>query len=479
MKKSRKLITLKEVDSLCIDQIRKIYKSHVSKTQSDLFMRFKFGSDLIASASGCYLTTKEGTRILDATGGIGVLNHGHNHPRILKARTEFANKSSMEVHKAFHSPYLAALSANVSALLPEALTHSYFPNSGAEAVESAMKMAYKYHNGKRNVVLHSSISFHGKLFGSGSVTGSSEINFKFPTISGADSFKYNDIEDFRLKIKEHARSGSSDVYAVLIEPFNVSSMNSCDSDYLIEVREICNQNDIVLIFDEVYSGWCKTGDLFFFMRTPNLVPDILCYAKSFGGGKASISGITAKERIYTSAYDNPDDVMLQSTTYYGFGEECITAIEALQIIVDDDYVSKSKMLEESFSRMLYELKANFPEEIPFIRGAGALWALKLGKPSSDRILNLLRQITPYRGDTKLIEKLTAAAVIDYCYREHEILLFMSANQDTLLKISFPLIATQVEVDKVQNALDSCFSIGLDKVLFDFLKQNLKQKLTGL
>jgi putrescine aminotransferase len=215
------------------------------------------------------------------------------------------------------------------------------------------------------------------------------------------------------------------------------------------------------------------------MRTPNLVPDILCYAKSFGGGKASISGITAKEKIYTSAYDNPDDVMLQSTTYYGFGEECITAIEALQIIVDDDYVSKSKMLEQSFSKMLNELKTNFPEEISFIRGAGALWALKLGKPSSDRILNLLRQITPYRGDTKLIEKLTAAAVIDYCYREHGILLFMSANQDTLLKISFPLIATQAEVDIVQRALNYCFSIGLDKVLFDFLMQNLKQKLTGL
>ncbi len=478
MRKSKNLITLNDVDSLSIDQIKKIYENHISKTQSDLFSRFNFGSDLIASASGCYLITREGRKILDATGGIGVLNHGHNHPRILKAREEFSRKNSMEVHKAFHSPYLAALSANVSSLLPEELTHSYFPNSGAEAVESAMKMAYKYHEGRRHVILHSSISFHGKLFGSGSVTGSSEINFKFPTISGVDSFRYNDIEDFRRKVKEHSDTGLSNVYAVLIEPFNVSSMTYCDSTYLTEVREICSQNNIVLIFDEVYSGWCKTGELFFFMRTPNLVPDILCYAKSFGGGKASISGITTKKEIYKSAYDNQDHVMLQSTTYYGFGEECITAIEALQIIVDDDYVAKSKMLEASFSRMLHKLKADFPQEIILVRGAGALWGLVLGKPSSDSTLNLLLKLTPYRSYTNFIEKLTAAAVVDFCYREHGILLFMSASHDTWLKISLPLIATQAEIDLVHQSLNSCFSIGLDKILHNFLKHNLKKKLTG-
>ena len=476
--KEKKLISIDEAESLTIGQIRKIYHRNISRTQSDLFSRFQFGSDVISSASGCYLVTRKGKLILDATGGIGVLNHGHNHPRILKVREEFAKRSSMEVHKAYHSPYLAALSSNVSALLPKELTHSYFPNSGAEAVESAMKMAFKYHSGKRNVILHSSISFHGKLFGSGSVTGSSEINFKFPTISGADSFKYNDINDFKEKLKEHSKQGSCDVYAVLIEPFNVSSMKSCDSTYLKQVRELCSQNKIILIFDEVYSGWCKTGDLFFFMRTPNLVPDILCYAKSFGGGKASISGITAKEEIYTAAYDNQSDVMLQSTTYYGFGEECITAIEALQIIVDDDYVGKSRLLEESLSKMLAELKSEFPEEVKFVRGAGALWGLKLGNPSGQKVLDLLVGLTTYRNDKKLLEKITAGAVIDYCYRKHGVLLFMSANQDTLLKISFPLIATQSEVDMVHNALRSCLSIGLDKILFNFLTQNVKKKLIG-
>ena len=105
---------------------------------------------------------KNGEKVLDMTGGIGVLSHGHNHKRIIDARIRFQNKNKMEVHKAFLSQYVAALSHNLSTMLPNDLNVSYFSNSGAEANEGAIKMAYKFHDGSKKTILHSDISFHGK-----------------------------------------------------------------------------------------------------------------------------------------------------------------------------------------------------------------------------------------------------------------------------------------------------------------------------
>ena len=158
------LYQVEDCDAFATAEVRDLYRRYVSAKQVDLIGSFGFGRDLAAHAEGAWITTRSGRRILDFTGGIGVLNHGHNHPRILAARAEFARKHRMEVHKNFLSPYVAALSHNIAQLMPGDLNVSYFPNSGAEAVEGALKMAYKVHGGQRAFVLHADISFHGKLF---------------------------------------------------------------------------------------------------------------------------------------------------------------------------------------------------------------------------------------------------------------------------------------------------------------------------
>ena len=239
----------------------------------------------------------------------------------------------MEVHKNYFSPFLATLS-HIAKLLPEDLNISYFPNSGAEAVEGAVKMAYKFHNGKRKYILHSNISFHGKLLGAASLTGSPEVDFSFPRIPNVESFVYNDIQSLERQVNALKKDdGESDIYAIIIEPLNASSMLSCSKDFLQKLRQLCTNHKIVLIYDEVYTGWAKTGALFYFMKFQNVCPDIVTYAKSFGGGKSSISGYTAREHIFRKAYDNSNDATLHSTTYNGFGEETVTAIEAINIIL--------------------------------------------------------------------------------------------------------------------------------------------------
>ena len=135
---NKKLITVSEAKKLDIDEVQNLYKNYISKSQTNFFKNFSFGNDLIEKAEGSYIYSKN-KKILDLTGGIGVLNHGHNHPRIITERIKFQSEKRMEVHKLFFSQYLAALSYNVAQILPGDLNRSFFPNSGAEAIDGAIK----------------------------------------------------------------------------------------------------------------------------------------------------------------------------------------------------------------------------------------------------------------------------------------------------------------------------------------------------
>ena len=217
---------------------------------------------------------------------------------------------------------------------------SFLPNSGAEAVEGAVKLAYKYHGGRRNTILRADISFHGKLLGSGGLTGGAQNRFAFPTHPRASShFRYGDLDSVRAAVEAARTRTACDVYASSSSRSAPPPCAGASEDSCVGCGELCTAEDIVLIFDEIYTGWGKTGSLFYFMRYPGLVPDVLTTSKSFGGGKSSISAFVAREPVFRKAYDNLTDALLQSTstTYYGFGEETATAIEAVNIAIEDDY----------------------------------------------------------------------------------------------------------------------------------------------
>lgn len=464
-----KLFTVEDAENFSIEEVWELYKKHVNASQVELLGAFGAGRDLVDYSEGCYIYLKNGKKILDLTGGIGVLNHGHNNNTILKTRQIFQSNKRMEVHKNYFSPYIAALSANLSRILPGELEVSYFPNSGAEAVEGAIKMAYKYHSGLRTVALHSDISFHGKLLGAAGFTGSPELHFEFPKIPGIFKFPYNDIEGLRETINRHRKDdGSSNIYALILEPLSASSMRECGKDFLETVRDICTKEDIVLIFDEVYTGWAKTGWLFNFMRIEGLAPDILTYAKSFGGGKSSISGYTARRIIAEKAYDNPRDATLHSTTYYGFGEEVATAITAVNEVINSDYVKRSQEIGTKFSAsMKHFIESN--SLINELRGHGGLWGITLKQNYLENIvqqcnnLGLLGRFS----DPKIGKKLITGSIINQLYSKHDILTYFGSNHEIPLIVSFPLISGDEEVEKAAEALKSVFSSNLLKIVVEF------------
>ncbi|MFD1076580.1 aspartate aminotransferase family protein [Longispora fulva] len=431
---------------------------------------FGFGRELVDHAEGAYLHLRDGRKVLDFTGGVGVLNHGHNHPRILAARRRFGENKRMEVHKTYFSPYLAALGHNLAQLLPGDLSMSFFPNSGAEAVEGAVKLAYKYHRGKRNTILRSDISFHGKLLGSGSLTGSAQNTFAFPGIPGVQVFTYGDLASVEALVAAH----KGDIYALLIEPFSASTIRWCTEEFLRGVREICTRENIVLVFDEIYTGWGKTGSLFYFMRYPGLVPDVVTTSKSFGGGKSSISAFVAREPVFRKAYDNLNDSLVQSTstTYYGFGEECATAIEAINVVVEDDYPARARDLERVLKPGLERIAKAHPDSVSSVAGAGALWGVFLdGGP---RLLDLVAKLVPggIAKDPQFRTKFITTSVINALYTDHDIFTYYTLNGKNPLVVAPPLIATPAEAERFVDALDATLSQGLAKLVRRFVTQKV-------
>ena len=448
-------------------EIRELYKKYVNPSLEQLFGAFAAGREDVDHSEGVWIYTKNNEKILDVTGGIGVLSHGHNHPRILETRINFQKKKKMEVHKTIFSPYLAALSHNIAQLLPKDLDYSFFCNSGAEAVEGAMKLAYKYHDGNRKTILHSDISFHGKLLGSASITASKEVYFRYPEIPNTDSFEYDNIDSVKQKIKEHRnKSGESDVYALIIEPFQTLTLRQCNTNFLKELQKICNENSIILIFDEIYVGWYKTGTMFNFMGH-NVLPDILTTSKSLGGGKASISAYVARAPILKKAYGNTRDALLHTSTYNGLGEECITAIEAINIMQEENYEKKSFHIEKIVKERCHQLLEKYSNEVKECRGSGALHGIFFN--TDNLVISKILKLVPLSitKDPKFVSKLAAAAISDWMYKNYKILVIFSNTDEVALFFKPSLIIEETEINYFFDSLEKTLQEGFWQIVLKF------------
>ena len=466
----KKLYTVDDCKKLNINNIKKIYKKNISKTLVGILESFSFGNSLINKAEGQYIYDGE-KKILDFTGGLGVLNQGHNLKNVISERIKYQNEKRMEVYKNFLSPYLAGLSHNISELLPKKLDYSFFCNSGAEAVDGAIKISYKYFNGTRKYILHSDISFHGKLLGSLSISNQNE--FIFPKIPNTLKYKYNDINSVKKLIKKYRnRDKSSNIYALIIEPFSASTYKMCNEQFLKDLKKICDDNKIILIFDEIYSGFFKTGKFFHFMYS-KITPDILIMSKSLGGGKASISGYISNRNIATKSYDNLKDVLLHSTTYNGFGEECITAIESINYMVDNDFEKKSQIIE---SRLLIHLK-KLKEKYQIIKnysGKGCVYGIEFNQNYISNII-LKSLSNKLVNDNKFYEKLFVTAVMEKLYSSYNILTTFKFSKGIYLSIEPSLIVSIKDIDYFFESLEKVLTTNKNILFIKILKNKLINK----
>ena len=367
-----------------------MYEEHINPGMLKFFDLLGFKEIRPIRSEGMYIYTQDGKKILDFTGGRGVLSHGHNHPRLTELRQKIEQNKIPVVWKDFVSPYMAVLAKNLAAICPGDLNYSFFCNSGAEAVEGAMKIAEKYQGKEKKVFVSASNSFHGKTHATLSISGCEESKKYFKLLDNCFFVPYGDYDalaEFILSRK--------DICAVILESIHAGNITIPPKDYLKKVRELTERAGVLLILDEVFTGFGKTGKLFAFEHV-DIVPDILAMSKTFGGGKATIAAYIARDKIFKKAYGSAEDALVHSTTYNGFANECLTAIEAINILFEENLVENSKAMGEYLLSQLKNLKNKYPKIIKEARGIGLLCGVEF-YPYMPRAANFLKQKKIFLG----------------------------------------------------------------------------------
>lgn len=466
-----KLIKTEDIERIPISTIKEYYCKHVN-LGIPKFLNM-LGLDKIEPeySLGLFIYTKCGRKIYDFTGGISVLNLGHNHPRILKARREFNEKKRLEVWKAFLSPYLAVLSKNLASICQGDLNYPFFCNSGAEANEGALKIAEKYQGPNKNKIIYTDISYHGKTHATMSVSGCEASRSHFKLLDGCISIPYGNWEAFEGVIKANCdkQGNDNDIIAIILEAIHAEGVIIPPKGYLKNIRRLCDEYGILMIIDDIFCGFGRTGRLFSFEHE-DIIPDIFTVSKSLGGGKASIAAYIVREHIFKKAYGDMKDAMMHTTTFNGLGEECYTAIEAINVLVEERLVENSKNMGEYFLSRLTALKSKYPDLIKDVRGIGLLISVELKRPA-EKILSFFGKLNSFINEFS--EGFLAGVVLSLLLYKYNILVFVGQHNKSNICINPALIVNKEEIDYFINSFDDLLSLNIVNMLKDYSVMRIK------
>ncbi|MDC4204710.1 MAG: aspartate aminotransferase family protein [Candidatus Manganitrophus sp.] len=319
----------------------------------------------IDHASGSYLYTTDGKAYLDFISGIGVANIGHTNRAVVKAIQTQAEKY---LHVMVYGEYIQSpqveLAARLAQCLPKKLSQVYFTNSGTEANEGALKLAKKWTGRKRLISFEG--SFHGDSHGACSVTGREIYRKPFePLLPGVAFLPFNDLDALKQI--------DDSVAAVITEPIQgEGGMRIPDDRFLPALRARCTEVGALLIFDEVQTGFGRTGKLFA-MEHSETVPDILTVAKSMGGGMPLGAFISSPEIMKSLSVDPP---LSHVTTFGGHPVCCAAGLASLNFIIENDLPGRADGMGEKLRSALRKLGQEI-ETIRAVRGKGLMIGLEL------------------------------------------------------------------------------------------------------
>ncbi len=313
----------------------KTFLNHIAQTTPSPFLID------IEKAEGVYLYAPDGKKYIDLISGIAVSNIGHRHPKVIHAIKEQLDK---HMHVMVYGEYVQSapniLAETLVSLLPETLDCCYFTNSGTEANEGALKLA-KRHTGRSEIISFRG-AYHGSTHGSLSVSGNEVKKNAFrPLLPDVTFLEFNSLDDLN-RISEKTA-------CVIIEPIQGDAgVRIATLEYLIALREKCNETGALLIFDEIQTGIGRTGKLFAFEHY-DVVPDILTSAKALGGGLPLGAFISSRKMMKSLTHDP----MLGHITTFGGNPVCCAAAQAtLEVLEEENLLSKVEEKGQLFEELL-------------------------------------------------------------------------------------------------------------------------------
>lgn len=387
---------------------------------------------IVDYGKGVYLYDKEGKKYLDGCSGAMTASIGHAVPEIIEAMKEQAQKICFAYRFQFTSEPAQKLSAIIAEMAPGTLNWSFYSNSGSEATELAIKMARKYWLSKgkdtKYWIISRHTSYHGITLGALSMSGNyrrrmryEPILHKFPmlqppycsrcllkkTYPECDVYCARQLEDIILQISPQY------VSAVILEPIVGASGAAIypPPEYYGIIREICNKYDVLMIADEVITGFGRTGKNFA-MEHWSVEPDIMCFGKGVSGGYVPLSGITVTDKVYNTLKEGLGTFAAGHTLS---GNPLATAVgySVVKYIKDNNLVEASRVKGEFLLNQLIKLKEKHPL-IGEVRGKGLMLGIDFINPKTgdfyDAKMGITEKIVNYSFNNGLIVYASKGAI---------------------------------------------------------------------
>lgn len=364
---------------------------------------------VLTRGKGAAVWDINGKEYVDCTGSYGVALIGHAHPKIAAAVSKQAEQL-ISCHAGFYNDKRSEFLQKLTSITPKGLDKAFLSNSGAEAVECAVKVARKF-TGKPEIIVLMG-AFHGKTMGALSATW--DKKYREPFMPLVPEFKHvppDNLEKMRKAITDKTA-------AILVEPVRGEGGVRVPPDgFLQGLRELCDEKNVLLIFDEVQTGFGRTGKLFACEHW-NVIPDVMCLAKPIAGG-LPIGVTIAKEEVMSSL-----KVGEHSTTFSGSPLVCAAGCAAIDVLLEEKLTERAAALGAYFKAKLEELQAQY-RIVKEIRGLG----LMLGMELRFDVLNILLK-TMERG-----------------------VLILDAGK-TVVRFLPPIVIEKSQIDKAVSVLDT-------------------------
>ncbi|WP_202922889.1 omega-aminotransferase AptA [Pseudoxanthomonas daejeonensis] len=358
--------------------------------------QFRQTPRLLASAEGMYYRDVEGRQILDGTAGLWCCNAGHARPRIVEAVARQVATLDFAPNFQMGSPLPFVLAERLRAIAPRPLDHVFYTNSGSESVDTALKIAIAYHRargeGQRIRLIGREKAYHGVGFGGISVGGLPNNRKWFgPGLPGVDHLRHTlDIERnaFSRGLPQHGIELAEDlerlvqlhdastIAAVIIEPISGSAgVVLPPPGYLQRIREICTRHGILLIFDEVITGFGRVGEAFAAQRF-GVTPDMMTVAKGLTSGCVPMGAVFASTGIHDAFMQGPDNAidLFHGYTYTGHPLACAAALATLDTYEEEGLFQRAVELEQYWQDGLHALRG---PNVVDIRNYGLIGAVEL------------------------------------------------------------------------------------------------------
>lgn len=363
------------------DELKAEEKERITKETVEYFNTFvspgwlKYRKSVSTNAAvvewqdeGAYCKGINGESFIDCLGGFGIYTCGHRNQEIIEV------VKAQLGHQALHSqelldPLRGYLAKAVADITPGDLEKCFFTNGGAEAVEMALKLARIATGGRWYISTVG--AFHGKSMGAISMGGKGSYRTPYaPMVQQVQHVEYGNAQDIRKAIRNLKAVGEK-VAAVILEPIQgEAGIIIPPKGYLAEVREICDEYGVALIFDEIQTGMGRTGAMWR-CEEEGVTPDIMTFGKAFGGGIMPITGIICRPHMWTEELvENP--WLLGSPTFGGNPLACSAALATIKYMLENDIPSQCKEKGDYLIEGLFKLQEKYPTVIEEVRGVGLM-----------------------------------------------------------------------------------------------------------